>query len=49
MSETYGSAGLRVACLHDGRGKNIKGESLFLNLDDHWVLIYAGFRFNWIE
>ena len=49
MSETYGSAGLRVACLHDGRGKNIKGESLFLNLYDHWVLIYAGFRFNWIE
>ena len=46
MSETYGSAGLRVACLHDEREKNIKGESLFLSLYDHLMLIYAGFRFN---
>ena len=49
MSETYGSAHLRVACLHDERGKNMKGESLFLNLYDYWTLIHAGFRFNWIE
>ena len=32
MSETYGSDDLRVECLHDKRGKKIKGESLFLNL-----------------
>ena len=49
MSETYGSADLRVACLDDERGKNIKGESLFLNLYDYWTLVQAGFRFNWIE
>ena len=29
MSETYGSDDLRVECLHDKRGKNIKGELYF--------------------
>ena len=41
MSETYGSYELRVACLHDQKGKNIKGESLFLNLYDYWTLLHT--------
>ena len=49
MSETYGSDDLRVACLHDERGKDIKGESLFLNLQDYWTLIHVALKFNWFE
>ena len=41
MSETYGSDGVRVACLHDEKGKNLKGESLFFNLYDYWTLLHA--------
>ena len=47
MSETYGSGDLRVECLHDKRGKNIKGESLFLNLYDYWTLLHTELKFHW--
>ena len=40
---------LRVACLNDGKGKNMKGESLFLNLYDYWMRIHAEYKslFEW--
>ena len=41
MSETYGSDNLRVECLHDKKGKEVMGESLFLNLFDYWTLLNA--------
>ena len=44
MSETYGSDGLRVECLNDEKGKNVKGESLFLNLYDYWTFLHAEFK-----
>ena len=47
VSEAYGSDDLRVECLHDKRGKNIKGESLFLNLYDYWTLLHAELKFHW--
>ena len=39
--KTYGSDGFRTDFLHDGRGKLIKGEKLFLNIYDFWVCIHA--------
>ena len=47
--ETYGSDNLRVTCLHDEKGKKIKGESLFFNLYDYWTLIHAAHKnlFRW--
>ena len=47
MSETYGSDHLRVECLDDKRGKNIKGESLFLSLFDYWTLLHTELKFHW--
>ena len=46
---SYGSDNLRVACLDDEKGKNIKRECLFFNLYDHWTLLQAEFKslFNW--
>ena len=44
---SYGSDDLRVACLNDKKGKNIKGESLFLNLYDYWTLAHAEYKFEW--
>ena len=44
MSETHGSDDLRVACLHDEKGKNVKRESLFLNMCDYWTLFHAEFK-----
>ena len=46
---SYGSDNLRVACLNDKKGKNIKRECLFFNLYDHWTLLQAEFKslFNW--
>ena len=39
--ETYGSDGFRVECLHNERGKLIKGGSLFNNIYDFWLYIHA--------
>ena len=44
MSETHGSDDLRVACLHDEKEKNVKRESLFLNMCDYWTLFHAEFK-----
>ena len=44
MSETYGSDNLRAECLHEEKGKKVKGESLFLNLFDYWTLLNAEFK-----
>ena len=47
MSETYGSDDLRVECLHDKRGKKIKGESLFLNLYNYQTLLHTKLKCHW--
>ena len=43
MSETYSSDNLRTECLNDKKGKNVKGECLFLNLYDYWTFLHAEF------
>ena len=39
--KTYGSDNLRVDCLDEESGKNIKTNSLFFNLYDFWTLLHA--------
>ena len=47
--EIYGSDNLRVDCLDDERGKNIKTDGLFFNLYGFWTLLHAAHKilFEW--